>query len=58
MQNQTIFELYKNILAVLRTFLNLEKKKEKEKEKEKLYTKETTPTTEFLSKIPYRKKKI
>ena len=43
-----------NILAVLRTFSNLQKK-----EKEKLYTKKTTSkaaTTEFLDKIPNRKK--
>ena len=42
-----------NILAILRTFFNLQKKIY-----EKLYTKQTstTATTEFLSKIPNRKK--
>ena len=42
-----------NILAILRTFLNLQKKFNK-----KLSTKQssTAPTTEFLSKIPNRKK--
>ena len=42
-----------NILAILRTFLNLKKKLWK------LYTKQTstaTSATEFISKIPYRKK--
>ena len=41
-----------NILAVLRTFLNLQKNYEK------LYKKQTSTaaTTEFLSKIPNRKK--
>ena len=40
-----------NTLAILRTFLNLQKY-------EKLYTKQTSTaaTTEFLSKIPNRKK--
>ena len=42
-----------NILAILRTSLNLQKKLY-----EKLYTKETctAATTDFLSKIPNRKK--
>ena len=41
-----------NILAILRAFLNLQKFYEK------LYTKQTSTaaTTEFLSKIPNRKK--
>ena len=45
-----------NILAILRTFfLKSEKKKRK---REKLYTKQTStaPTTNFLRKIPNRKK--
>ena len=53
MQNQTIFNyvlmiVNKNILAILRAFLNLQK----------LCTKQTSAaaTTEFLSKIPNRKK--
>ena len=44
-----------NILAILRTFLNLQKIYEK------LYTKKTTSkdaTTEFLSKIPKQKENI
>ena len=42
-----------NILAILRGFLNLQKKNY-----EKLYTKQTSKaaTTEFLRKIPNRKK--
>ena len=44
-----------NILAILRTFLNLQKKKEK---KEKIYTARTSraATTEFVSKSLSRKK--
>ena len=56
-QNQTIFNyilmiINQNILAILRAFLNLQKFYEK------LYTKQTSTaaTTEFLSKIPNRKK--
>ena len=58
-----------NILAILRTFLNLQKKKKKKKRKikkkkkinkklKKFYTKRTftAPTTEFVWKIPNRKK--
>ena len=47
-------DINKNILAVLRTFSNLQKKKNYEKH----YTKETASeaaTTEFLNKITNRK---
>ena len=45
--------IHHNILAMLRTFLNLKKKKY-----QKLYNKQTSTavTTEFLSQIPKRKK--
>ena len=49
-------DINQSILAALRTFSNLKKKK---KENETFYTKETTSkaaTTEFLGKIPNRKK--
>ena len=54
--NQIIYtdDINQNILWVLRTLSNLQ-----ERIYEKLYTKVTTskaPTTEFLSKIPNRKK--
>ena len=47
--------IHHNILAMLRTFLNLKKKK---KNNQKLYNKQTSTavTTEFLSQIPKRKK--
>ena len=48
-----------NILAILRTFLNLQKKKKRKEKKRKLYTKRTSTaaaTTEFVQKIPNRKK--
>ena len=47
--------IHHNILAMLRTFLNLKKKI---KNNQKLYNKQTSTavTTEFLSQIPKRKK--
>ena len=47
--------IHHNILAMLRTFLNLKKKKKKN---QKLYNKQTSTavTTKFLSQIPKRKK--
>ena len=47
--------IHHNILAMLRTFLNLKKKK---KNNQKLYNKQTSTavTTEFLSQTPKRKK--
>ena len=49
-----------NILAILRTFLNLQKKKKKKKKKnyKKLYIKRTSTAanTEFVGKIVNRKK--
>ena len=54
MKKQTTFELYtnQNILAILRTFVNLQKKNMK------LYNKwtSTAATTEAVSKIPNIKK--
>ena len=46
--------IHHNILAMLRTFLNLKKKKKNQKH----YNKQTSTavTTEFLSQIPKRKK--
>ena len=53
--NYILMIINQNILAILRTFLNLKKKRKNEK----LYTKQTSTaaTTNFLRKIPNRKKK-
>ena len=53
--NYILITINQNILAILRTFLNLEKKK---KNYEKFYTKRTftAATTEFFWTIPNRKK--
>ena len=45
-----------NIPAILRAFLNLPKKKKKKKIYIKQKSTATTTTTEFLSKIPDRRK--
>ena len=44
------------VSAILRTFLNQQKKKKKKKDYEKLYTKQTSTasTTKLLSRIPNR----
>ena len=64
MQNQTIFELYTNdnkskYSSNPKDILKSAKKKKRKEKKRKLYTKRTSTaaaTTEFVQKIPIRKK--